>query len=66
MEYDLYIRLSKDQSLPESIPGAEILDKEQVLGEWWKLTIRVDKDKLEEVADWLRKQGYRLARSANY
>ena len=66
MEYTFYIELQEGQSLPESVPDAEIIDKGQILGKWWKLVLRFPDEKFESVVNWLRSQGYRLARSANY
>jgi len=66
MEYDFYIMVPKGMKPPESIPDAEVVNKEHVMGDWWKITLRLDKEKFDAVVDWLRSEGYRLAKSANY
>jgi len=66
MEYTFYIRLEEGQKLPDSVPDAEIIDKGQVLGSWWKLTLAFPDEKFNSIVKWLMRQGYRLARSANY
>ena len=66
MQYTFYICVEGGQSLPEEVPDAEIIDKRQVMGNWWKLTLEFPDEEYSSIVKWLLKQGYKLAKSANY
>jgi len=67
IEYEFYVE-GKEHQLPREIglEGVEVLGWSRVLGDWWKLRVRLRKSQLERVAKILRKQGLKLARSAYY
>ena len=62
IEYDFYV----EGEPPPEVEGAEIVKAEKIFGEWHKLTLRLPKERLREVADALRRLGLRLADSVNY
>ena len=67
IEYDFFVQ-GKEHQFPREIglDEVEVLGWSRVLGDWWKLRVRLRKSQLERVAKILRKQGLKLARSAYY
>ena len=67
IEYDFFVQ-GKESQLPREInlDGVEVLGWSKVLGDWWRLRIRLRKSQLDAVARVLKERGLRLARSANY
>jgi len=65
--YEFFVNCG-EESLPDKIDlkGVEIIGWDKIWDNWWKLKIRLPRDMLTNVAEYLKKQGIRLARSANY
>ena len=44
----------------------ELLGVEKVIDDWHKLTVRISREKIQSVAETLRRMGLRLAESPHY
>lgn len=57
---------AKGENPPKTLENGQILYHERVFGSWWKLVIRLEKSKIQSVAEELKEHGMTLAQSPHY